>query len=306
MIPDFQSMMLPLLELMADGVERRHADLFGVLAVRFGLSDDDLKQLLPSGSHPTYENRIRWAKWYLTRAGLLESTGHGVFRISPAGLEMLEYEPTSIGLSDLKPLIPATQGTDELETVEPGSQTPEEALASTFHGLNDELAQDLLVRVMNSSPQFFERLVVELLVRMGYGGSRRDAAEAVGKSGDGGIDGVIKEDPLGLDIVYVQAKKWSGTVGRPLVQGFAGSLDGKKARKGIMIATSSFSKDAHQYVSEIEKKIVLIDGRRLTNLMIEHGVGVTAVDTYIVKRLDEDFFEAEAPSAAPESYEEIA
>ena len=171
---------------------------------------------------------------------------------------------------------------------------------STFKELNDELADELLARVQASSPTFFERLVVDLLVAMGYGGSRRDAAEAVGKSGDGGIDGIIKEDLLGLDAIYLQAKRWKDTVGAPTVQAFAGSLQGFKARKGVLITTSTFSKDAREYVGKIATTIVLIDGDRLANLMVEYGVGVSAIEAFTIKRLDEDFFEAEALTGAPD------
>ena len=274
MIPDFQSVMVPLLQLMSDGKERRHADLLTELATQFNLTDDEKRELLPSGRYPKFENRVRWAKWYLTKAGLLESTGHGVFRIAAEGTALLATDPPRLTLAVLKPLMSASDGDEEAVTV-------------------------LLLRLKAGSPQFFEKVVVELLVRMGYGGSRRDAAEAVGMSGDGGIDGVIKEDPLGLDILYVQAKRWTDNVGRPEVQAFAGALDGKQARKGIVISTSEFSGPARDFVSQIEKKIVLIGGKQLASLMIEHGVGVSDVDTYIVKRIDEDFFEGEAPTAAP-------
>jgi len=169
-------------------------------------------------------------------------------------------------------------------------QTPEEILEQSYQDLRRDLAEELLERIKDCSPRFFERLVVDLLVAMGYGGSRKDAGQAVGRSGDGGIDGIIKEDRLGLDVVYIQAKKWDGTVGRPAVQTFAGSLDGVRARKGILITTSDFSQPAKDYAEMIEKKIVLIDGQQLAQLMIDHNVGVTEVETYTVKRSDLDYF----------------
>jgi restriction system protein len=184
-----------------------------------------------------------------------------------------------------------SRGVEKLdEGGEEASQTPEEILELSYQSLRRDLAQELLERIMRCSSQFFERLVVELLVVMGYGGSRKDAGEAVGQSGDGGIDGIIKEDRLGLDVVYIQAKRWEGTVGRPVVQTFAGSLEGQRARKGILITTSQFSKEARDYVDRIEKKIVLIDGQQLAQLMIDHNVGVAEVETYTVKRVDLDYF----------------
>ena len=293
-VPDFQALMLPVLEEVADGREHRHWDLFEALASRLELTSDDLAELTPSGKHSKFENRLRWAKWYLTRAGLLESTGRGVFRISPRGREVLAQLPEKIDLRVLGqfPEIKALRESDGSADVESiATETPDDRLASIHRSLNDALAYELLERVLHVSPAFFERLVVELLVSMGYGGSRKDAGEAVGQSGDGGIDGIINEDKLGLDVVYVQAKRWVNPVGRPDVQKFAGSLEGHRARKGVMITTSSFTRDARDYVERIEKKIVLVDGDTLANLMIEHGVGVNDVETYVVKEPDEDYFE---------------
>ena len=175
--------------------------------------------------------------------------------------------------------------------------TPREQLAVIHRTLQDELAQELLERVMGASPRFFEELVVDLLVKMGYGGSRRDAGEAVGRTGDGGIDGIIREDKLGLDVVYIQAKRWNNSVGAPAVQAFAGSLEGHRARKGVFITASTFTRDALEYVKRIEKKIVLIDGGELTHLMIEHGVGVRDIEEYVVRELDEGYF-ADEPVVA--------
>lgn len=173
--------------------------------------------------------------------------------------------------------------------------TPEEVLEASYQRLREELAEEILDRIMEATPSFFEKLVVELLLRMGYGGSRKDAGQAIGQGGDAGIDGIINEDRLGLDVIYVQAKKWdrNRTVGRPEVQAFAGSLEGQRARKGIFITTSQFSSDAREYVQRIEKKIVLINGELLADLMIEHGLGVTTVATYDVKKIDSDFFAEE-------------
>lgn len=182
---------------------------------------------------------------------------------------------------------------EAIETEEITTYTPEEALESAYQRLRDDLAIELLQQIKSSSPSLFEKLVVELLVKMGYGGSRHDAGKAIGKSGDEGIDGIIKEDRLGLDIIYIQAKRWENTVGRPDIQKFAGALEGQRARKGIMITTSSFSQDAYDYVSRINSKIVLIDGKRLAQLMIDNNLGVNSLATYDIKRIDSDYFTEE-------------
>jgi len=186
-------------------------------------------------------------------------------------------------------------GSDEEDSKEQNiaidASTPQERMADGYKQFRAALADEVLTKVKTCSPRFFERLVVELLVKMGYGGSVEEAARVVGKSGDGGIDGIINEDKLGLDVVYIQAKRWEGTVGRPVVQAFAGSLEGVRARKGVMITTSSYSNDAEEYVQRIEKKIILINGSRLAQLMIDHDIGVSTVTTYTIKRLDSDYFE---------------
>jgi len=182
-------------------------------------------------------------------------------------------------------------GEDDLDIKPDKAQTPEEQLANAYKVLRDSLANDVLEAVRKASPTFFEELVIDLLVSMGYEGSIEDAGRAVGKSGDGGIDGIIKEDELGLDVVYVQVKRWSNSVGRTVVQEFAGSLEGVRARKGVLITTSYFSQDALDYVGKIEKRIVLIDGKQLADLMIDYDIGVNAVQTYKIKRLDSDYFD---------------
>lgn len=289
--------MRPVLEVVSDGGLYRHGDLAEAIVGKLDVSDDDQSELLPSGIQSRFENRLRWAKWYLTRAGLLESVSHGVFRITERGREVLGQSPSEVSVRYLQQQGYLTQemlkGHGETgATVEQiGSSTPDEELATVIGALREVLASELLDRVKQASPRFFEQVVVDLLVAMGYGGSRLDAGKAVGRSGDGGIDGIIKEDKLGLDVVYVQAKRWSATVGRPDVQAFAGSLEGVRARKGVMITTSAFTKDARDYVGAIEKKIILIDGKTLTEYMIDHGVGVNIVQTYLVRQIDEDYFE---------------
>jgi len=301
-IPDYQSFMLPLLKITGDRQEHGLGEVIDTLALQFELTDADRQEILPSGRQGKFDNRVGWARTYLKKAGLIESTGRAKFRITDRGLEVLRTNPVGINNKFLRqfPEFLEFQSTsrqsnkhdDEEETEEP-SQTPEEILESSYQGLRHDLALELLERVKNSPPRFFENLVVDLLVAMGYGGSKADAGQAVGRSGDGGIDGIIKEDKLGLDVVYVQAKRWEDTVGRPVVQAFAGSLEGQRARKGVLITTSQFSQDARDYVTRIEKKIVLIDGEQLAQLMIDHNIGVTEVASYVVKKADLDYFSEE-------------
>ena len=305
-VPGFQTWFLPLLRQTADGEVHKLHDLYLRLADEFALSPEDREELLPSGKQLTYQNRIGWARTYLKKAGLLESPGRGQCRITERGLAVLSDSPERINVRFLKQY----PEFDEFHTYKPPPEgsvessqpdeadvdgaSPEEALEQAHKQLRANLMQDLLQRVKAAPPEFFEELVVELLLRMGYGGSREDAGRTVGRSGDGGVDGVIKEDRLGLDLVYLQAKRWENTVGRPVVQAFAGSLEGFRARKGVLITTSNFSKEAHQYVSQIEKRIVLVDGQLLAELMFEHDLGATPIETYMVKRIDTDFFEEEA------------
>jgi restriction system protein len=296
-VPDFQTVMLPLLKIASDGQEHTLLDADEKLAAAFGLSDEDRNELLPSGTQSKFYNRVRWAGTYLRKAGLIASAKRGKFGITTRGQEVLKASPQSITVQYLlqfpefvefraQSQPSSKDGHKEIVTDEQG-QTPEETLESAYQKLRLALAQELLDRIKGCSPKFFERLVVDLLVAMGYGGSRKDAGQAVGQSGDAGIDGIIKEDKLGLDVVYIQAKRWEGVVGRPVVQAFAGSLEGQRARKGVLITTSKFSPEAFAYVGIIEKKIVLIDGAQLAQLMLDHGVGVNEVVSYAVKRVDQ-------------------
>jgi restriction system protein len=302
-VPDFQSLMLPLLRISADGQEHQLAEARRVLAAEFKLNDADRDELLPSGQQSKFANRVAWAKVYLAQADLLRSTRRGHFQISDRGRKVLEAPPTRIDIKLLerypeflefrapKPHAEEARGEQPLEP--PERETPEETLEAAHLKMRASLATEILTRIKTGTPEFFERLVVELLLKMGYGGSRGGAGQAVGKSGDEGIDGIISEDRLGLDVVYLQAKKWEGTVGRPEIQKFVGALHGKRARKGVFITTGAFSGDASSYVEHIEPKVVLIDGRRLAELMIDFEVGVTTARTYHVKRIDSDYFEEE-------------
>lgn len=296
-IPDYQSFMLPLLKISSDGQQHSLREVAESLALHFELTDEDRKELLPSGRQAKFENRVGWAVTYLKKAGLLESTGRGKFRITKRGSKVMRSSPPAINTKLLKQFPEFLEfqslSRQENKQEEESSRTPEEVLEDSYQDLRRDLAQELLERVKSSLPRFFEKLVIDLLIALGYGGSRKDAGQAVGQSGDGGIDGIIKEDKLGLDVVYIQAKRWEATVGRPIVQAFAGSLEGQKARKGVLITTSQFSQEAKDYASRIEKKIVLIDGDQLAQLMIDHGVGVTEIASYTVKQVDQDYFDAE-------------
>jgi len=296
-VPDFQTIMLPLLQVAGDEQEHSIHEYLDKLAIHFSLSEQDLNELLPSGKQTTFYNRVGWARIYLTKSGLLEMTRRSFSRITERGKQVLKSNPTRIDMNYLK------QFPEYLEFKERGTEhrqgkgidgtdqkTPEEVLEDAFQEIRDTLAQDLLAMVKQSSPAFFERMVVELLVKMGYGGSRQDAARAVGQTGDEGVDGIIDEDRLGLDAIYIQAKKWENVVGRPEIQKFVGALMGKRARKGIFITTSNFSQEATNYVSNIDFKVVLIDGKRLAELLLDNDVGVTVASSYQLKRIDTDYF----------------
>ncbi|MCH7483565.1 MAG: restriction endonuclease [Chloroflexi bacterium] len=302
--PKYEQYMKPLLELAADGQDHTARESYEAMAERFHLTDEDRQQVVPSGRQPTYQNRVAWARSYLTKAGLLESPARGVFRLTERGRDTLNENPPEIDSAFLRRFpefiaFTSTTGQPEEASEQTSEETPEESLAQSLRSLKATLADELLQLVKSSNPRFFEELVIDLLVAMGYGGSRQDAGQAVGRSGDDGIDGIINEDKLGLDVVYVQAKRWQGSVGRPQVQAFAGSLDGHRARKGVMITTSHFTPDAREYVDRIEKRIVLVDGERLSELMIEHDIGVSDVDTYRIKRIDLDYFPEDLRAGEP-------
>jgi restriction system protein len=305
-VPDYQSLMLPLLKVLEDGAEHQVRDVREQVAKALGLTEADRTALLPSGNQPIYDNRLGWAKTYLEKAGLLQSVRRGVYVVTERGLKVLASKPTLINndllsrFSEFQEFTERSAPKDERESkvpmreeALPATVTPLEALGTAYRELRRKTELELLAAVMNASPQFFERLVVELLVKMGYGGSLEEAGKAIGRSHDGGLDGMIKEDHLGLDVIYVQAKRWKDTVGRPEIQAFAGSLEGERARKGVFITASTFSSEARQYVSRIEKKIVLIDGAQLASLMFDFGIGVNPVNTYEVKRVDTDYFSEE-------------
>jgi restriction system protein len=297
--------MLPVLKLAADGAEHKFSHAVELLVEEFSLSTEERNELLPSGSQAVFNNRVGWARSYLKQAGLLSSPKRGLFTITPKGAALLAKNPERVDISILEQYPEflefrnrkkdkgENEKPEETSAVSASSQTPEDALASAYSTLRKDLESEILSSVKEASPSFFERLVVDLLVRMGYGGNRQDAGKALGKSGDGGIDGIINEDRLGLDVIFIQAKRWEGMVGRPEIQKFAGALQGQRARKGVFITTSSFTKEAQEYASLIESKIILIDGDHLSRLMAEHNVGVSTVGQYEVKKLDSDYFNEE-------------
>ena len=296
-IPDYQTIMLPLLKFVADQKEHSVHEAVKFLTNEFNLSDDDRKEMLPSGQQEVFLNRVGWARTYMKKAGLLDSPKRGIFVITERGKKVLASNPSKIDnkllthYEEFKEFKKKKRKVEEeTEVIEFQDKTPEEAFETAYENLRTELLSDILEHLKISDPTLFEKIVIEVLVKMGYGGSLRDAGKAIGKSGDEGIDGIIKEDRLGLDIIYVQAKRWEATVGRPEIQKFAGALQGQRAKKGIFISTSNFSKDAIDFASKIESKIILIDGDQLAEYMIDFNVGVTTTSKYELKKIDLDYF----------------
>jgi len=299
-IPDFQRIMLPLLKFCSDGKEHTNREALDALAQEFGLTEEEQKELLPSGQQCVIDNRVAWARAHMKMADILENTRRGVFRITERGQDILKQKPEEINLRFLRNFPEyevargkhkenqkqkGAPGTDEQET-----KTPAEQLEEAYQTLRENLASEIIAQLKAASPIFFEKVVVEVLVKMGYGGSRKDAGQAIGRSGDEGIDGIIKEDRLGLDIIYIQAKKWEDPISRPEIQKFAGALQGKRARKGIFITTSRFCDTAKEFAVNIDNKIILIDGQQLAQFMIDFGVGVATDAVYELKRVDSDYF----------------
>lgn len=302
MIPNYQVLMLPLLKAVKDQKEYKLNDIVDILANEFKLSEEERKELLPSGQSFLFGNRVGWARTYLKKAGLLDSPKRGYLIITQRGLDVLKQNPKEVNVALLQQFSEFLEfqsskrddNTTENTIIQSESiQTPEEILENSYQDIRKSLAQELLDKITKLSPTFFERLVVELLVKMGYGGSMKDAGRAIGKSGDEGIDGTIKEDKLGLDIIYIQAKRWQpgNVVGRPEIHKFVGALAGQGAKKGIFITTSTFTKDALKFVPRNETKIVLIDGYLLAQLMIDYNLGVATQQVYEIKKIDSDYFE---------------
>jgi len=295
-IPKYEEIMLPLLELSSDNKEYHVQEAYDKLAKKFGLTEEEREESLPSGAQSLFENRVGWARTYLVKAGLLESKKRGYFNITKRGLDVLKENLEEINSEYLKKYQEFTNFLKSVRTTgtkEKSKSTPFEIIENNFQLIRKNLANELLQKVKDSDSKFFENLVVDLLVKMGYGGTRKDAARVIGKSGDGGIDGIIKEDRLGLDVIYIQAKKWEGNVSRPEIQKFVGALEGQKAKKGVFITTSNFSKDAKDYISQISSKVILIDGEQLVDFMIENDIGVSKEMIYEIKKIDIDYFTEE-------------
>lgn len=299
-IPDYQSVMLPLLSYLSDGVPRKIKDCADAMVAHFNLTQEEATRKIPSGKMTYILNRTGWARTYLKKAGLISSPQRGLNQITEEGKSLLEEKPKSINVDLLMRYesfvaFRTSKGNEVSEVtvdsiIESDSQTPEEALELNYLKLRAQLADDLLEQVKTSAPDFFEKMVVELLVSMGYGGSLKDAGQATQRSNDGGIDGIIKEDRLGLDTIYIQAKRWENSVQRPEIQKFAGALQGVRAKKGVFITTSSFSDGAKDFAATIDSKIILIDGYQLAQYMIDHNVGVSKQHVYEIKKLDSDYF----------------
>ena len=302
-VPDFQSLMLPLLRLAGDGMDHTFKDAVEAIAIEFSLTPEERNELLPSSSRTTlFYNRLAWAKTHMTMAGLLQAPRRGVFCITQRGRELLVSQLARIDMKTLQqfPEYERARRGDVQASVEPAmlavafnELTPEESIERAHLSLRKDLARELLESIMQCSPAFFELLIIKLMIKMGYGGSREEAGKAVGRSGDGGIDGIINEDRLGLDAIYLQAKRWEGVVGRPEIMKFVGALAVQRATKGVFITTSWFTQDAKDYALSSQYKVVLIDGERLADLMIEHDLGVSVAATYQLKRIDSDFFSEE-------------
>jgi restriction system protein len=297
-VPGYEKFMLPMMEIVSDQREHAVSEVRDKLAEYFQLAEEDLRELLPSGKQTVFYNRVGWAKTYLQKAKLLESLRRGYFQITKRGLEVLKEKPQEIDrkyleqFDEFREFVGLTDNTSIVVTLPDNKEkTPLEVLEAAYEEIEQILVTEILEKLKNGSPSFFERLVVDLLLKMGYGGSRADAGHAIGKSGDEGIDGIIKEDKLGLDIIYIQAKRWQNPVGRPEIQKFVGALVGQRAKKGVFITTSTFTKEAVAYAESIENKVVLIDCYQLARYMIQHNLGVSTSEVYEVKRIDTDYFE---------------
>ncbi len=299
-IPDYQAIMLPLLEFTEDKQEHSFREAIVHLTQAFNLTEDERKELLPSGKQSRFVNRVSWTRTHLKKAGLLEYSRRGYFKITSRGLEILTNKPEILNANFLKKYDEYIEfcqlknnkiiNNEANLVINHSLETPEEILENAHQQLQENLSTKIIETIKQCSPDFFESLVIDLLISMGYGGSRKEAGQALRRSRDEGIDGIIKEDRLGLDIIYLQAKRWQGIVGRPEIQKFAGALQGQRAKKGIFITTSDFTRDAIEYISRIDSKIILVNGSRLTELMIEHNVGVTPIAKYEVKKIDSDYF----------------
>lgn len=309
MVPDYQSLMLPLMRFIGDGQIHNTQDAVNYLGKEFRLTDEELNEWLPSKRQKTFHNRVHWAKAHLKMANVIENVGRGLFKLTERGKQILKESPTLVNVKYLTERFPdynelingfrkkepyKITTTSDIPTVDEFlKETPEEQIESGYQKIRKSLEQEVLQKLKSIHPARFEEIVVQLLVNMGYGGSIAEAGKATKYTKDEGIDGIIKEDKLGLEVIYIQAKRWEGTVPRPEIQKFVGALAGQRAKKGVFITTSSFSKEATTYASQMDTKIVLIDGEQLAQYMIDYNVGVSVQNTYEIKKIDFDFFEEE-------------
>lgn len=298
-IPDFQTAMLPLLQYASDGQPHKIRDAIKHVSDYFHLTDEDRSLMLSSGAEPIIDNRVRWARFHLKKAGVFVDPQRGYFQITQRGLDLLSKKPKIVNMQLLEQYeeyrqlrkVTASEENHEIVQIEKEINiTPEESIEYGVTQIRAALVDEISKQLKNISPSFFEKLVVELIVKMGYGGTLKEAGEVRGRSGDEGIDGIIKEDKLGLDAIYIQAKKWEDNVGRPEIQKFAGALLGQKAKKGIFITTSGFSREALEFVKTIDSRIVLIDGIKLAELMMEFDLGVNTVREIKIKKIDSDYY----------------
>jgi restriction system protein len=307
MIPSYENFMLPFLQILGDDKEHSRKEMKELLANYFKLTESEKNESFTSG-RPILGNRVGWSRTYLKMAGLIEYPKRGVFRITANGKEVLKQNPDKIDIKFLKQFpgfidflkgnikdseISESLSKSIVDIATPELYTPEETIEKSYQQIRQSLEQEILSKLKVVNTYFFEKIVVELLVKMGYGGSIQDAGKVIGKSGDEGIDGIIKEDKLGLDTIYIQAKRWEGIVGRPEIQKFVGALAGQRAKKGVFITTSSFTKEASAYALQMDTKIVLIDGETLAQYMIDYNLGVSVQNTYEIKKIDSDYFEEE-------------
>jgi restriction system protein len=307
MIPDYQSVMLHIIKFLSDGVEHNVEELASVIIKNFHLTQEESTRTLPNSQKKVINNRIHWARSHLKVAGIIEYPSKGVVRITERGKQLLSENPASIDIHFLMNKYPdyrekyyswrrpkTSESFNKLsDDIKETEQTPEEQIANGYKQIRQSLEQEILSKLKSIYPSFFEKIVVELLVKMGYGGSISEAGKATRYTNDEGIDGIIKEDKLGLDVIYIQAKRWDGTVSRPEIQKFVGALAGQRAKKGVFITTSDFSKEAIVYASQMDTKIVLIDGLTLAQYMIDYNLGVSVKNTYEIKKMDSDYFEEE-------------
>lgn len=295
-IPDYQTIMLPLLKLVKQNGDISFSKATAIIADQFNLTDQEKRQLLSSGKQAVINSRVSWANTYLKKAGLLFSPQRGILSLTEQGKNVLSQNPESINVDYLQqfPDFAAFKNTahqkSKPQIEDRALETPEEILEEAYFQIKEQALFDVLEKIKSCSPLFFENLVVDTIVKMGYGGSHKDAGQAIGRSGDEGIDGIINEDRLGLDVIYLQAKRWAGNVSRPEIQKFAGALQGKRAKKGIFITTSDFTSEAREYAKNIDAKIILVSGQQLVELMWEYSIGLSSAGTYELKKLDLDYF----------------